>query len=490
MSNLAKKIISNSSFHFLGRIINVAISAVLLAFLTRYLGPGNFGIYTTAIAFVALFNIFAEFGVNQIILREVSQKPKDKEAIYSNGLILKLIASLIILAIPPIVAYFFPYSREVKLGILIVSLATFPLVISSFFVTIFQTHLKMVRYTLATVLGRLLIFSLTLFFIYKDLGLMMIFWAILLGNSLELLISILASLSLERFRIKFDKKIFYKVFNEAWPIAIALGLGMFAWRINTIILSIIKEESAVGIYGVPYKIMDIIITIPSIIMGLALPLISKYYKENKAKLKRAIQKFFDGLSILGSYLLALFVPTSPLIISIIAGKEFGEADFPLKIMSLTFFFIFIGAPSLYLLIASRDQKQIIWRNLTSLICAIILGIILIPVLSYNGAALATLVAEFVATILLVYSAWKMTEILPSFAKLVGSVLSAFLAALGGYLIIKFNIGIAWSDFGEMSLGNRVISFFVIVVFITIIYFAFLAFFKVISRRNFTLFIKR
>jgi len=479
---LTKKIGYNSSVQFLGRLGMVLLSLVLVTFLTRYLGVEKYGHYTTILAFVALFNLFAEFGINQIIVREVSQKPRNRAKIMGGGLILKILISVVVFAIPPIIAYFLPYPSDVKWGILICSIATCPITIASLFVTIFQIHLKMHRYVIGSIAGRFLTLILSLLFIKTEKELIYFFIAILAGNILELFLDFVLAAPLEKIKIVFDKKLYKKIFLESWPMAVALGLGTVAFKVDTIILSLLKDQQAVGTYGVPYKVVDILITIPSIFMGLVLPVISRYVIKNKTKLNKSIQKSFDAMAVIGFYLFVVIALLAPFIINLIAGSGFAASTLPLRYLSLAICIIFLNAPLPYLLVAAGKQTQLIWRNLFSLIVNIILNLILIPYFSYNGAAVATILAELMSAVFTFYLSWQLLKILPSFKKVFGIIIATILSFTVGFSLIKMNVFISWQNFGNISFGYRALSFLAVFLIISFFYFLFLVLFKGIDRQ--------
>ena len=63
----------------------------IIIIITRLLGVEDFGRFTFALSFVALFAILADLGLNTLTIREVARE-KDKAAKYfTNGAFLKLL---------------------------------------------------------------------------------------------------------------------------------------------------------------------------------------------------------------------------------------------------------------------------------------------------------------------------------------------------------------------------------------------------------------
>ncbi|MBU2595775.1 flippase [Patescibacteria group bacterium] len=479
---LTKKIASNTSIQFSSRLLLVVISLIIITFLTRYLGLEKYGNYTTAIAFVALFNVFADFGVNQIVVLEIARHPKDRHKIISAGLVLKIIIGIIVFALPPLIAFFLPYPKDVKIGILICSLATYPLSVASLFVTIFQINLQIYRNVIASVSARIVVLILTLLFIKTGKGLVYFFLAIMIGNIFEFTLNLILALPLEKISFIFDKKLYLKILTKSWPLAVVIGLGLVAFRVDTIILSLLKNQEAVGIYGVPYKIVDILLIIPGIFIGFVFPLLSKHFVNNRPRLLRTTQKTFDAMLVVGSYVLIVILLLAPYIINLIAGSAYTASVTPFKYLSLAVFLIFINITMPYLLIAAGKFSQLIWRNIFLLVVNIILNLILIPYLSYNGAAIATVIAEFLSVIVTFQLTWQLLKIFPSLKRLPSIAVASIFSFLIGISFLKTNVPINWNNFADFSYLNRIIYFIFIFIIVSFFYFLFLVIFRGIDRQ--------
>jgi O-antigen/teichoic acid export membrane protein len=157
-------------------------------------------------------------------------------------------------------------------------------------------------------------------------------------------------------------------------------------------LSKMEGNLAVGLYSAAYKLVDPILFIPGALASTLMPLMSKHYISEFSKLKR--------LYLTGSkYIILLMLPLT-IGLFLLSEKVFGflytEDYFPailtFQILSLTLVFNSVNSIQNSLLVATDRQKV----NTVSVgICCtlnIILNLILIPIYSYNGAAIATLIS--------------------------------------------------------------------------------------------------
>ena len=64
---------------------------------------------------------------------------------------------------------------------------------------------------------------------------------------------------------------------------IAAILVMIYFKLDTVMLSFMKDQIDVGIYGLAYKILENLIFFPAMFVGLIMPLLSKHAFSNRSK---------------------------------------------------------------------------------------------------------------------------------------------------------------------------------------------------------------
>src|SRR5438552_4412504 len=70
------------------------IATLFVLLLARYLGPEDFGRYSTALAYAALCIVFVDMGTNSILTREIARHPENRIAIADSSHFLKIVASV------------------------------------------------------------------------------------------------------------------------------------------------------------------------------------------------------------------------------------------------------------------------------------------------------------------------------------------------------------------------------------------------------------
>ena len=173
---------------------------------------------------------------------------------------------------------------------------------------------------------------------------------------------------------------------------------------------------------------------------------------------------------------------SPFIINIVAGSSFAPSALPLRILGLAIFVIFFNSPFPYLLVATGNQTKLIWRNLFALIVNIVINLVLIPIFSYNGAAIATVISEIITAFISFYLVWQVLKFVPSFARIINIVAASFFSFIIGFALVKLNLIISWSQFAQYSYGMRLLAFTAVWLITTFFYIIFLILFKGVDRQ--------
>jgi O-antigen/teichoic acid export membrane protein len=117
--SLTKKIAHNTIIQIAGKIISTILGLFALALITRYLGRGGFGEYTTIVTFLTFFATIADFGLTLVTVQMISARGAEENKLLNNIFGLRLVSIIIVLLFAPLTISFFPYSPAVKLGVLI-----------------------------------------------------------------------------------------------------------------------------------------------------------------------------------------------------------------------------------------------------------------------------------------------------------------------------------------------------------------------------------
>jgi len=458
---LAKKIAYNTIISATSRILGTAIALLTLGLITRYLGQDGFGNYSIVMAFLYIFSVLADLGLYSITLRDISKEGAAESEIVSQAFSFRFFSGLFIFALAPAIAWFFPYGFETKIGIALASFGFWFLSNSQVLVTVFQKYLKMEKVAVAELAGRVIQVGLIGFFVFKNMGFFNIILATSIGSFVTFLFIYLFVQKYTAVKIRWNLTYWRKIMRKSFPLAISAIFVMIYFKLDTLMLSLMKPPADVGIYGVAYKILESLIFFPALFVGLIMPLLSKYALVNQAEFKRVAQRGLDILLIFAMPMAFGGLVLSGPIIALIAGSGFGEAAGVLDILIFATAIIFLGSLFSNMIIALEKQKALAKIYAIGALINFGANLILIPRFSYWGAASSTLFTEALVTFLMLVVIKKTINYIPGFGIMFKIFLSSATMAAILYFARGLNIFIllviAFLAYFSILLASRAVS---------------------------------
>lgn len=437
--SLSKKIAYNTLIQILSKFIATAFGLVAIAIITRYLGQAGFGQYTTIITFVSFFAITADLGITLVTVQMISRPETDQNKILSNLFGLRLVSAIIFLGIAPLLVLWLPYDPIIKLGVAVITFSFLFNALNQVLVGLFQKNLRLDKVAIAEVASRLFLVVGVTIAVAFNYGLIGILVATVLANAVSFSLHYLFSRKFAQIKLSFSLTIWAEVIKKTWPLALTIIFNLIYLKADTLILSLIKSQAEVGIYGAAYKVIDVIVTLPFIFAGIVLPLLVKNWFVDKASFSRVMQKSFDFMVILALPLVVgtQFVATR--IMAIVAGKEFAISGPALRLLILAAGIIYLGSVFTHGIIAIDKQKKVIAAYLFTALTALAGYLIFIPRYSYFGAAWVTIYSELAVALTSVYLIRKYSGFFPDLAVFFKSALASSVMAAILYYFSNLNL---------------------------------------------------
>ncbi|MBU1039177.1 oligosaccharide flippase family protein [Patescibacteria group bacterium] len=392
----------NTSIFITALVGQKIVSFLYFTFLARLLGPSDIGKYVLALSLTTIFSVLLDLGLAQLLTRQVARDQACAGDYLKSIIGFKLSISLVVIALVVGTAHLLGYP---VVTLQLVYLASLLMVLDSFTLTAYSLlrGLHVLTWeSIGTVAMQLLvaILGLAVSLVSQDLRLFMV---ALLAASLFNMVFALYQIR-KRFNLSlkpnFAKKDWWQLANLVWPFTLAAVLTRLYGSIDTVLLSVLSDDRAVGLYSVPYKVTYAFQFIPSAFAATLFPGFSTFFKTAKDKLGDI---FVRGVV----YLTALGWPIS-LGIAVLAPKiidslypDYHESILPLQILIMSLAFLFVTFPVGSLLPACDRQKRHTFNIALATVFNIILNLFLIPLYGAVGAA----VAAWLSTLLLLVAGW-------------------------------------------------------------------------------------
>ncbi len=434
--SLSSKVAYNTIIQIIGKAVSTIIGLAAVAIMARYLKESGFGQYATVITFVSFFGILSDFGLTLVTSQMISRPGANQTILLNNLFSLRLISAALFLGLAPLAILFFPYDPIVKIGASIVSLSLFFTALSQILVGFFQKNLTMAVVSAAEIASRAILFAGVIITAYFNFGLIGIMCAMAVSSAASFAIHYLFSKRFIKISWQIDLTVWREIIKKSWPIGLTIFFNLIYLRADIFILSLLKSQADVGIYGAAYKIIDVLTTLPFMFAGLILPILtSEWASKNILKFNRVLQKSFDVMVIFAvPMIVGAQFAARPLIL-FIAGENFIQSGGILKILILAIGFIFIGCLLSHAVIALDKQKNIIWAYIFTAATSLAGYLIFIPRFSYYGAAWVTVYSEFAIALFSLYIVIKHGKFIPNPVIIIKSLLASLAMALAIHFLI-------------------------------------------------------
>lgn len=415
-----------------GRALSLIISIITIPILTRYFGPEQYGFLTTALSFLYFFGMLSEFGFYNLVSKEMPiRSGSDQESFFGNVLGLKLVfATLTTLAAASIV-WITNYPLSIKLVVVVAS--------SAFgfqsFIYVFGAFLQYRLNTAALAIGDVLnkigigIFAILTWVFHLPLAFFVIGY--LVGTALNIAAVFRASQKTFPVSFRFDLQEWKKLLRIAWPFWILSVITFIYFRADSLILGFYHSQSDVGLYGAAYKLLEVLISFPTLFTGLLLPMLSSHFSSNNTQAFSSLfQKGLDSLAFFVFPMISFVLLAAPFIIRLVAGDEFLLSIPILRVLIIATGVIFFAHLTTAAVAAINSQRNMVPLSAVAAAGALVLYLILIPRFSYFGAAWTTLAVELFVLCASFYLVHAKTKVSLSYKRSGLFMLSAILAAIG------------------------------------------------------------
>jgi len=410
--NVTQRIAKNTLVLLSSEAVIRALTFIITLLIARRLGAVSFGQYTFALAFVALFTVFADFGISTLIVRNVARE-RDLVAKYAgNFILLKLFLGLVVFCFVSLMIQFMGKGPEVKV---LVYLAAMWLIIDSINMlikAIFKAFEVMERVALIAIVEKAIYFGLCSWILLSSTfqrKLLLVVVAYPVSSVLALGLGLFLLGRITRLSLEIDIGFWRDMLREGWPFT---AMGIFAATylyLDKVILSMMKGDEVVGWYNAGCKLFLTIYAIQNFYYQALFPVGSRLFKESSEALKRLLDKTAKLILTYTVPLAAGGIILGPSLVRSLYGSEYISAIPVFQILLLNI--VVKGINALYggtvLLISDRQRdfmSAVGWGALTN----VVLNMLLIPPLSLKGAAIATVCSE---TVVAVYSYLKAKEVL-------------------------------------------------------------------------------
>ncbi len=401
-----KVLLSNIGSLSVVQLINYLIPLITLPYVVRVLGPENFGVASFFIAFINYLTLITDYGFNFSGVRDVSinrNNPEKLSQIFSSIFYTKVFLFLIsVILLSIFVLNFQLLNKNISIIIiLLLNVAGNLFYPQWFYQGLENTKALPLINLIPKSLGVISIFI----FVKSSSDLYLYIFIISIVNFVLSVAAFLYSFSLTELKLlNFDFNEIVQQLKNSWKLFLSSISMNFYTTTNVVILGLLTNESAVGIYSAADKIRlamqglfaPISQSVFPKVNYLALQSVNSFINFNKKLL--SVQSTF---AFLISLLVFIF---SPQLVELILGPQYQGSVNVLKILCWLPFIISISnVYGIQILLALKEDKKFLQVVFSASLISVISVLILTSLYNEIGTAITFLITEiYVSSLMYIF----------------------------------------------------------------------------------------
>jgi O-antigen/teichoic acid export membrane protein len=390
-----QRIARNTTLLLLSNVASFVLGFFFTMYVARHLAAEGFGVLSLATALTAIVGVFADFGLQMLMTRDIARDRSLAQKYLGNIAIIKILLSIITFGLIALTVKLMGYPFDTVRVVYFIGLSVVFNALGLMFYGVFRAYERMEFEALGLVLNGALTLAGAFYGISHGFS--------VVGFALIYLIASLITLgysfviSIWRFavpKIEVDLQFWKEALKQAWPFGLGLLLAsVYAW-IGAVMLSRMKGDEAVGLYTAAYRLVYMLQFIPLAYFSAVFPSMSRFHVTSKEFLRFTYERSFKYMLMIG---IPIGVGTTVLggkLILLIFGGEYYQSIILLQILGWSVAFLFVNGVfgSLFQSINRQMVALAIIAATTGL--NVVLNIILIPRYGTTGASVALLAAAF------------------------------------------------------------------------------------------------
>lgn len=406
--------------------------------MARYLGVAEFGVITFAVGFTELFVFLTDPGLNTLIVRDVARDKSLGSKYLGNVAVMKSIFVLVFFGWLALFANVLGYSVQTIHVVYLIAIHIILRTFSNMLYALFQAHEKLEFQALGGILSNFFVLLGVLYAVRQEFSVTGIALIFVIGSALDLVYALIVCRTKFHWpKLQVDWAFWKKSLKEAWPLGTTSVFFIIYFRIDIVMLSLIKGDTDVGIYGAAYRISEILTLFPMIFMSAVFPVLSSYFKNSKSSFKKAYEKLIKFLFSLALPLALLTMLFARKIIFLVYGEGYEGSVAALQILVWGTALLYVTTIQGTTFVAANRQLLRMKLLLVAVGLNISLNLLAIPKYGHIGASVTTVITEIfilvMGVVLLEKDGYKLdvirTWLAPIFGVLAAGIFVIFLTRL-------------------------------------------------------------
>jgi O-antigen/teichoic acid export membrane protein len=432
-----RRVAADISAQIVGQALTLAFRVTATLLIARALGDRGFGQWSTILAVGQIATYASDLRLEQVAVRHAAadrgREPAWLGALISLRTALAFPASIICAGVLAVLAT----NAEMRgAGLLVAATVLFggP----SAVVAAFQLRVRNDLNVAITTATSLLWLAIVLVIVSTDGGLvpLALGWVAVAFAATALALGV--ALRTTPVRLRGPDELWRELLRVGVPLGIAYLLTLtYGWVDQVIVFALAGDRDA-GLYGAVYRVLTQAALVPMAIMTTLLPIIAAAWSAERGRAHSLVQIASDYLALASLPLLALSLVLADPLVTLLFGREFGDAAPALPILTAALIPLSFGYLASSMVVVLGLEKKLIRYAAVGLVTNVALNLVLVPPYGFIAAAWATLVTELLVVALTLRAVLQTMEFLPRLGVMLR--IAAAAAGMGGAIWLLLAAG--------------------------------------------------
>jgi len=389
-----KNALHNTAWLYLEKILTMAALLLVNIVMARELGPKYFGTYSLLLSYFALFTPLIALGLNAIVIRELCNEKHSEGKIIGTVLTLRLLGVLlgtvcILVLAGHVIEVLSPHYVLVVILVVGNSFSIFNLFEHWFQSRMQSKSIAVIRTSVLLIFSVIkLLVAFTTPSLFNFIVVQAVEWAVV-GGVFALTYYKKRNRS---HKIEIDFRYGIKLLRESiWLIFSGIAAVIYL-KIDQLMLGIMVDETAVGIYSIAVKFSEIWYFFPTALAAAFFPKLLSDKSVSVELYNDSLQLLLDCMFAFSLLIITFTVMLSPIFIPFLYGSDYEQSTSLLNIQIWACCFVFMRAITSKWLIAESLVRFSLVSQGSGAIINVVMNFYFIPVWQAEGAAWATLVS--------------------------------------------------------------------------------------------------
>lgn len=394
---LENKIVKNASWLIGGKVIQMLINLVVGLLTARYLGPSNYGLINYALAYTAFFSAFCTLGINSVLVKELIDHPGEEGRILGTSLGLRagssFLSAIVIVCIVCIADVGEPTT------ILVVALSSIGVIFHIFevFNYWFQSKLQSRVTAIVTLIAYIVTAAYKVILLVTGKSVVWFAFATSVDYICVAVLLLLAYKKHNGIRLDFSWDYGKQVLRKSCHFILPSLMVVIYGQTDKIMLKHMISDAEIGYYSTAVSLCSVWCFVLAAIIDSVYPSIMEANNTDEALFVKRNKQLYAIVFYVSLFVSLCFTVLAKPVISILYGNAYLPAVTPLRIITWYTAFSYLGVARNAWIVCKDRQRYLIYVYMSAAIGNVVLNLIFIPIWGASGAAVASLTAQILTT---------------------------------------------------------------------------------------------